>query len=152
MNEGRIEQVGTPTEIYERPASVFVAAFIGRTNRIAATVAAGDAGTSLLAAGALRFSAPTALPVGAAVTAMIRPHRIRLSAGAPALGGAMNQIRARVRKIVFAGDVVHREIAADGVTLQVESPTAAAAESAPAVGDEVTASWRPADTLVFASP
>jgi putative spermidine/putrescine transport system ATP-binding protein len=149
MNEGRLEQIGTPTEIYERPASAFVAAFIGRTNRIAATVAAGDAASSLLAAGALRFRAATALPVGSAVTAMIRPHRIRLGAAPPAPGGATNQIRARVRKIVFAGDVVQCEIAADNITLVVESPTASAATSAPAVGDEVTLSWHAVDTLVF---
>src|SRR5260370_578057 len=51
MNEGRLEQVGTPSEVYERPATEFVAAFIGRTNRIAATVVACDAGGSLLEAG-----------------------------------------------------------------------------------------------------
>src|SRR5712671_3844308 len=51
MNAGRLEQVGTPSEVYERPATEFVAAFIGRTNRIAATVVACDAGGSLLEAG-----------------------------------------------------------------------------------------------------
>ena len=152
MNEGRLEQVGTPTEIYERPASAFVAAFIGRTNRIKARVAASDAASSLLAAGALRFAAAATLPVGAMVTAMIRPHRVRLSANVPPPDGTTNRIAARVRKIVFAGDVVQCEIVADGVTLVAESPTASAAASVPAVGDEVTASWRPADTLVFAAP
>jgi putative spermidine/putrescine transport system ATP-binding protein len=151
MNEGQLEQIGTPTEIYERPASEFVAAFVGRTNRIAATVAAGESESSLLTAGALRFTAAAASPVGAAVTAMIRPHRIRLSAAMPASDEATNRIRARVRKIVFAGDVVQCEIAADGITLLVESPTESAAGTVPAVGDEVTASWRPADTLVFTS-
>jgi hypothetical protein len=57
-----------------------------------------------------------------------------------------------VRKIVFAGDVVQCEIAADGVALLIESPTASAAGLGPAVGDEVTAWWRAADTLVFAAP
>ncbi|HEX3500401.1 MAG TPA: ABC transporter ATP-binding protein [Stellaceae bacterium] len=151
MNEGRLEQIGTPTEIYEEPASAFVAAFIGRTNRIEARVAAGDATSSLLATGALRFSAIAALPVGTVVTAMIRPHRIRLGDDRMTPDEATNRIRARVRKIVFAGDVVQCEIAAEGITLLVESPTASAG-SAPAVGDEVTASWRPADTLVFATP
>jgi putative spermidine/putrescine transport system ATP-binding protein len=152
MNEGRLEQIGTPTEIYERPASEFVAAFIGRTNRIAATVAASDVEGSQLAAGALRFSTPMGLPVGTAVTAMIRPHRIHLNDQDAAPNGATNRITARVRKIVFAGDVVQYEIVADRVALMVESPTASAAGGGPAVGDEVTASWRPADTLVFALP
>jgi putative spermidine/putrescine transport system ATP-binding protein len=149
MNEGRLEQLGTPTEIYEHPASEFVAAFIGRTNRIAATVAGSEGDGSLLAAGALRFATATRLPAGAAVTAMVRPHRIRLGDNS---GGAANRIRAQLRKIVFAGDVVQYEIAADGVILFVECPTASAAEDGPSVGDEVIASWRAADTLVFTAP
>jgi putative spermidine/putrescine transport system ATP-binding protein len=152
MNAGRLEQVGTPAEIYERPASEFVAAFIGRTNRIAAIVASCDAGGSLLEAGALRFTAPAVLPVGAKVTAMIRPHRIRLTDGSSVAGEARNHLRARVRKVVFAGDVVQCEVASDGIVLMVESQTASAAGAHPAVGDEVTAAWRPADTLVFAAP
>ena len=144
MNEGRLEQLGTPTEIYERPASEFVAAFIGRTNRIAATV--GE--HSLLMAGALRFAAAATLPAGMAVTAMIRPHRIRLTDEIAAPDSTTNRLRAQVRKVVFAGDVVQCEIAADGVTFLVESPTASTG-TGPSVGDEVTASWQAADTLVF---
>jgi putative spermidine/putrescine transport system ATP-binding protein len=150
MNEGRLEQLGTPTEIYERPASEFVAAFIGRTNRIAATIAGSDGEGSQLIAGALRFAAATRLPVGSAVTAMIRPHRIRLGDGI-APDGATSRVRARVCKIVFAGDVVQYEIAAAGVSLLVESPTASTG-AGPSVGDEVTASWQASDTLVFPSP
>jgi putative spermidine/putrescine transport system ATP-binding protein len=150
MNAGRLEQVGTPTEIYERPASEFVAAFIGRTNRIAATVVACDTGGSLLEAGSLRFTTSTMISVGTKVTAMIRPHRIHLIDGSPVPGEAVNHLRARVRKVVFAGDVVQCEIAAEGVVLTVESQTASAAGTHPAIGEEITAAWLPADTLVFA--
>jgi hypothetical protein len=59
-----------------------------------------------------------------------------------------NRLRAQVRKVVFAGDVVQCEITADGVTFLVESPTASTG-TGPSVGDEVTASWQAADTLVF---
>src|SRR6266446_4889451 len=135
----------------ERPASEFVAAFIGRTNRIAAIVVSRDAASSLLEAGTLRFTASTVLPVGAKVTAMIRPHRIRLIGGSAALGETVNQLRARVRKVVFAGDVVQCEIAADGVVLTVESQTASAARTHLVAGEEITAAWLPADTLVFAA-
>jgi ABC-type Fe3+/spermidine/putrescine transport system ATPase subunit len=81
---------------------------------------------------------------------MIRPHRIRLSDEILAPDGATNRIRAQVRKIIFAGDVVQCEITADGISLLVESPTASTGAS-PSVGDEVTASWQAADTLVFPS-
>jgi ABC-type Fe3+/spermidine/putrescine transport system ATPase subunit len=82
---------------------------------------------------------------------MIRPHRIRLIDGSGVPGEATNHLRARVRKVVFAGDVVQCEIAANGIILTVESQTVSAGTH-PAAGDEVTAAWRPADTLVFAAP
>ncbi|KQZ79089.1 amino acid ABC transporter substrate-binding protein [Mesorhizobium sp. Root157] len=70
MNHGVIEQVGTPTEIYRQPATLFVADFIGETNRFPGSVRADGkvamAGTELLCA-------PHELGAGAEVTAVIRP-------------------------------------------------------------------------------
>jgi len=86
------------------------------------------------------------------------PHGGLASEGATTRVLAMNlhlpyesQLRARVRKVVFAGDVVQCEIAADGIVLTVESQTASAAGTHPAAGEEITAAWLPADTLVFAA-
>ena len=61
MSEGRLLQVGTPREIYERPASRFVADFIGRTNLLEASVE--SAGTVRLASGA-RIEAETSMAAG----------------------------------------------------------------------------------------
>ena len=78
MNAGRLEQVGTPAEIYERPATAFVAGFIGRTNLLQGRVAAGgrvacDGGLELIAAVGPED------PAGTAVSVSIRPHKIALA-------------------------------------------------------------------------
>jgi putative spermidine/putrescine transport system ATP-binding protein len=74
MNEGRIQQIGRPTDVYRRPANVFVADFIGSTNLIAAEVA--GPGAVRLAAGMLTTSAE--LPADGRVTLSIRPEDMRL--------------------------------------------------------------------------
>jgi putative spermidine/putrescine transport system ATP-binding protein len=73
MSKGKIEQIGTPQEVYERPASAFVAQFLGKTNQFAATV---DRTTSpaKLVAGA--WSAPAPAGISGTVTVSVRPERI----------------------------------------------------------------------------
>lgn len=78
MNQGRVLQVGTPTEIYERPTCRFVADFIGETNFIAGTVVEnnGDAATILTPDGLrLRGLTPRPVQVGAAAVLSIRPEK-----------------------------------------------------------------------------
>jgi putative spermidine/putrescine transport system ATP-binding protein len=150
MNAGRIEQVGSPREIYERPATEFVAAFIGRTNRIAVR----GAGGRLAVDGATALRAPAPLADGALATAMIRPHRIRLAAGGPgaepaSADGERNQVAALVVKVVFAGEIVQYELASGALRLAVEASTGSAGAAPFAVGDAVAASWDVADTMVF---
>src|SRR5947209_7372813 len=72
MNHGKLEQAGTPVELYERPKTAFVASFVGRTNRVAAVAKDGSvefAGQRIAVRAGL--SGP--------VEIMIRPHRIVLS-------------------------------------------------------------------------
>jgi spermidine/putrescine transport system ATP-binding protein len=84
MNEGRVEQIGSPEEIYHTPASVFVASFIGVANLLPATVvgvmdkriAAKVAGGHMVEA---TSTAKDPRP-GSQATLMIRPERLRLSA------------------------------------------------------------------------
>jgi iron(III) transport system ATP-binding protein len=73
MNHGVIEQVGTPTEIYRHPATLFVADFIGETNKIAARSAGPD---SIAFGAAVLGSAAHGLAEGAPVTAVIRPEDV----------------------------------------------------------------------------
>src|SRR5580693_1186056 len=73
MNQGRIEQVGTPQETYERPASAFVSRFLGKTNDFAAAIDR-SASPARLVAGS--WSAPAPAGATGVVTISIRPERI----------------------------------------------------------------------------
>jgi len=98
MNAGRIEQVGSPEEIYDRPRSEFVARFIGSSNVLKGSNQEGNriavAGTTLRLNGA-------ALPAQGETAISIRPHDIAIAASRPA--SAENVIPATVMRQVFLG-------------------------------------------------
>jgi len=96
MNEGRVEQVGTPTEIYSRPANRFIADFIGKANILPA-VAAGPSEIELAGVRLALADAP-ALAAGAPLTVVIRPEAIAIAAA----GGA---VRGRVARAMFLGSI-----------------------------------------------
>src|SRR5207244_4420213 len=83
MNCGRLEQIGTPKEVYDQPNTSFVATFIGQMNRIQGQIVErhGDA-TILRTAGGTQFIAMTgksqSLSPGDAATLLVRPERIRI--------------------------------------------------------------------------
>ncbi len=150
MNQGRLEQVGTPTDIYERPASPFVAGFVGRTNRLLATVESSRPDYSVLVSNGLRFAARKQLPPSHATTVMIRPHRMRLSRSPRPDSENMNTLPAVIRRIVFAGDVIQYEADAAGTSLLIENQTSSQPDLSIATGDQVLVEWPVSDTLVFA--
>jgi iron(III) transport system ATP-binding protein len=110
MSEGRIIQIGSPREIYEKPRSRFVADFIGRTNLLEARVVAADGpgnyrvGTVL---GELRASSADALKVGDAVALSVRPEDIELSEQRPQ---GPNVSSGTVSAKVFLGDTVDFQV------------------------------------------
>lgn len=107
MNHGVIDQVGTPTEIYRHPKTLFVADFIGETNQFPATIVAA---TSVAIAGTELSCAPHDIPPGAQAIAVIRPVDIiphgagAQSPGAPDLVGTPeNLIDVTVTEMEFLG-------------------------------------------------
>jgi spermidine/putrescine transport system ATP-binding protein len=99
MSRGLIEQLGTPREIYERPASRFVADFIGASTVLRGRVIARD--MVVLAPGlTIRVAVGEALRAGEAVELAIRPERVRLAEG-PGDGTA----EARVEGLVYQGSL-----------------------------------------------
>ncbi len=116
MNAGSVEQVGTPAEVYERPATAFVAGFIGRTNLLRGRVAADgrvacDGGLELIAAVGPEDRA------GTAVSVSIRPHKIAL---APAASGAAPGTPVeRTPRNVFAGTIARAAYFGDAMDYQV---------------------------------
>jgi spermidine/putrescine transport system ATP-binding protein len=107
MNDGRVEQIGTPQEIYHSPTSVFVANFIGVANLIPAVVQQVEArDATVLVAGSHCVPVPVGsqqLRPGAAATVMVRPERLRLTATAPTDGTG---VPVTVEHAVFQGPVV----------------------------------------------
>jgi putative spermidine/putrescine transport system ATP-binding protein len=98
FNKGRIEQIGTPEELYDRPATRFVASFIGDTNLLAGRVlgVAGGICEIETAAGRIAASARTPIEAGAAVFVAVRPERVVLApvqtAGAGLAGIIVEQV------------------------------------------------------------
>ncbi|MFG1347853.1 ABC transporter ATP-binding protein [Xanthobacter autotrophicus DSM 431] len=142
MNEGRLEQVGTPHEIYEHPKTAFVAGFVGRINRLAGTASGGTATVAGIRVPAAGFSGP--------VDVMVRPHRIAISAAPPA-DESRYRLSGTIARATFAGDIVEYEVEASGMLLKIEASTRGGeAELAP--GTPVILTWRPEDTFVYARP
>ncbi|MDP2290669.1 MAG: TOBE domain-containing protein, partial [Actinomycetota bacterium] len=77
MSQGRVEQLGTPTEVYRTPSTAFVARFVGSMNEFAAQVT----GSGEVAIGGMRVGAPGAASaaVGSAVSMLVRPEDLALS-------------------------------------------------------------------------
>jgi spermidine/putrescine transport system ATP-binding protein len=116
MNEGRVEQIGTPEEIYHSPTSVFVANFIGVANLLPATVLEVNGRDAVVTvAGNRVFPVPTGawtLSPGSRATVMVRPERLRLSEGAPA---DCASVPLTLQHAIFQGPVVRCTLrAADG--------------------------------------
>jgi spermidine/putrescine transport system ATP-binding protein len=101
MNGGRVEQAGSPQEIYEEPATVFVADFLGVSNLLSADCASGDAGGVSLEIGARTLRATRgARDIRGPVKAMIRPERVGIEAQG---GGGANRLPGMVEHAVFLG-------------------------------------------------
>jgi iron(III) transport system ATP-binding protein len=99
MNRGRIEQDGRPVDLYERPATRFVAEFIGRMNLFAGTVT--DARSVRTASGVeISLPVPREMPVGANVSIAVRPERARLTSERTARGLAL---AGTVRQVFYLG-------------------------------------------------
>jgi ABC-type Fe3+/spermidine/putrescine transport system ATPase subunit len=105
MNQGRIEQIGTPEEIYERPRTQFVASFIGRTNCLSAVVV--DRQSVRCGNLPLVVSANGAMPpAGSPVVVSIRPQEILIGRERQPPGpGAENVLPGRIVRHAYLGDV-----------------------------------------------
>lgn len=107
MSEGKVEQIGTPTEIYDSPASVFVAGFIGQANLWPASVTGRSGATAdITALGASlkgRCQSENLRP-GTDAVLMVRPERITISTNHP--GPTTQGVRGTVVDLTFQGPIV----------------------------------------------
>ncbi len=114
MNAGRIVQIGTPRQIYDRPKDRFVADFVGTTNLIAGAVTALDDGSGRCIVrtgiGDLKAQASEGAGRGAPVVVSVRPEDVDLSETPPAPADDENVLRGTVAAKEFLGDTLNFHI------------------------------------------
>jgi len=158
MNHGRIVQVGTPSDIYESPASRFVADFIGSVNLFEGQVLANGADGLCIRSADLgctvRAERAGGGEQGATVWTAIRPEKIQISRtpAAPAEGAqAENRAAGTVREIAYMGDMSIYLVRLDsGSMLRVTLPNVLRGAERPIAREErVTLSWHGSSPVVL---
>ncbi|ALE83962.1 ABC transporter ATP-binding protein [Pseudonocardia sp. HH130629-09] len=154
MNRGRIEQIGSPDEIYEAPASRFVADFVGSANLIPGvldgpTPSAGGAVDAKTEVGTIQCgrSAPAAGPLspGQELTVCVRPENIRVLAEPAIQDVGPNCFQARVETTEYLGDRQEMNIVIGDVALRAHGPAHPRVQP----GDDVTVVLEPARTIAL---
>ena len=117
MNEGRIEQIGTPGEIYERPATTFVAEFIGSSNMLRGRIVERRDGGAVVATEAglrLFCAAEDGLDgMDGEISLLLRPERIRVETTGAAVGPGVNRVAARIADVTYLGEDLHLNLDLD---------------------------------------
>ncbi|MFZ0009416.1 MAG: ABC transporter ATP-binding protein [Steroidobacteraceae bacterium] len=158
MNHGRIVQVGTPADIYESPATRFVADFIGSVNMFEGRVRGADAAGVYIECGelgcTLRAEGAASSAAGATVWTAIRPERINIGRQPPAHTGgtAENAVRGTVREIAYMGDMsIYLVQIASGRMLRVTLPNVTRGAERPLTREEsVWLFWHGSSPVVLA--
>jgi len=147
MNNGRIAQIGSPTEVYRRPDTLFVADFLGEANLIEGRLAHADDtggrfegknGPSVRVAGCARAA-------GSECWLMVRPEHIALVGGAG--GSPGNRVEGEIRMHAFLGSHHIIEVESDGQNWKLQLPDTGGLSARP--GDRVTIGWEPGDCVLL---
>jgi spermidine/putrescine transport system ATP-binding protein len=169
MRDGRIQQQGTPEQLYQRPANRFVAAFIGSSNFLDASYVGGDrqsARATVETACGLRFAGvltdPDAAPSpGAAVTVAIRPEQLRLELPAPEPAnngddptgaGPVVRVPGRVTQGTYLGDQTEYRVLAEGIgelIVRRQNESARAIGHLFGPGESVVVTWQEEASLIL---
>jgi len=136
MSNGRIEQIGTPREVYERPANPFVFEFLGAVNKLACDVRAGRANHPFVDLAAL-----SAAQVAGEGTAYVRPHDLEIAADASGVG--------IVRYVAVVGSSARLDVEVDGRPELLEAEVSLAQLSTLGFSPGTRVSLRAAQGRVF---
>jgi putative spermidine/putrescine transport system ATP-binding protein len=152
MSKGRILQVGSATEIYDRPATRFVAEFLGASNIFEGRPIAGQSGTQIEVKGAdgnvIHFMAPTSRTSGDKIILSVRPERVLIG---PAAETRPNRLQANVLSAAFRGTYAAYQLHVPALGREVyayrqaDGPLGTLAFRA---GDHLAAGWRTSDSVV----
>ena len=152
MNRGKVEQLGSPEELYERPNTRFVADFIGTTNLLSGAVESSDAASALvrLEGGDSCVVAGAGLQVGRTVELSVRPESILVKASNGTAPGGVEPIRGQVEQVAYLGGNVQYQVRTNG-GLAITALAPKTGQRLP-VGSDVDVVWPPAEALVLAGP
>ncbi|MEU6062279.1 ABC transporter ATP-binding protein [Streptomyces sp. NPDC047097] len=162
MNGGLVEQVGPPREVYERPATAFVAGFIGTSNVLSGRLADSGTGSGAEAGAGARTGVldlgdgqqvvlplPEGAAAGSPVEVTVRPEKITLGAAPPT--GRVSRIRGTVEEVVYLGTSSSYAVrTATGTELTVFQPNDGTAALTPGRGDTVWLTWATAHSYPLA--
>jgi putative spermidine/putrescine transport system ATP-binding protein len=153
FHHGRIQQIADPKTIYELPANLFVASFIGENNRLSGSVVSADSDGACVAevAGGVRLQGRTTTTCEARsnATISVRPERIAITAPA-APGPGNNALEGRVEETIFLGGHVRVRLKSAAGEMVASVPIQQAGAIPPA-GAPAVALWPAANTVVFPS-
>jgi len=153
MRAGRIEQIGAPEEVYEEPATAFVAGFLGASNLLDATIETrdDDVAVALLSSGEKVRVPASRVPGGAtAVRIGVRPEKIRILAAEIAPPAGHNTVHGRLTIATYVG--VSHQFAArtrggEEMTVYAQN-LGSPGDAASSAGDEIVLAWHPEHTFV----
>ncbi|HLO36009.1 MAG TPA: ABC transporter ATP-binding protein [Candidatus Deferrimicrobium sp.] len=144
MSEGRIEQIGPPPEIYNFPATPFVASFVGTLNLLPAKVVDAAGGLVAIDGQSIRAAQPISGAGDRPVTVALRPEAVEIGEG-----GGVNRLTGSVEDVSFLGSIVRTRVrVGEGASVsldQFNDPALAAS----AIGDTITISFPTEATLVL---
>ena len=129
MSDGRVQQVGTPEDVYRRPVNRFVAEFVGQVNLISGTVAGWEAGTAEIELDGttrrLRVRVDDPPAPRSALTVAVRPEALVVETEGSSTNGS-NTLDATVQAVAFLGDHYQYELQAGPLSLTAQRSTALA--------------------------
>jgi putative spermidine/putrescine transport system ATP-binding protein len=147
IREGRVVQKGTPSELYDRPTSYFVAEFLGESNFLEGLVTAADANGFEYEVAGRRFrhgGAGTIEQPGRSVLIALRPNKLQIATTEPT--DRPNRIDGKVRQLSYRGRELSLKVDTAVGTLTVEQPTWPLT-TAPTLGQLIWLCWSPDATV-----
>jgi putative spermidine/putrescine transport system ATP-binding protein len=147
MKDGLIEQIGSPSEIYNRPATPYVAAFIGTLNVLAATAIDPSAGTVAIEGQVLRAGAAFEARPGDELRVSFRPEALSLDLGG---AGGGNALEGELAKVKLLGSILRLVVSVGRLQVSMDGFNDPRL-SLPSIGDKVRL-LVPAEALVVAKP
>ena len=148
MADGRIQQIGTPEELYGRPQSAFVADFVGKTNFLDGRVASQADGTCAVAVAdgvSVAVTTEGRFSVGDPVTVATRPESLRLSSAAGENG--LNSVPGKIERRRFLGNIGHYYVRTPWSKLLLVETAGGVTHYR--TGDDVWVVWEPDLSLIY---